>query len=167
MAALIGMLGASAPAAAAWMNHTEEDPFGGDTHIAVNAVAPGYMLGFRCKSADELSLILLTPEKSDDDTAQGLDLMKPKLLVIVDTAPKQEFPVRVGTSVSGDDLLMFTVVDADSVAKLLGEVMAAKRRVAVAVDWLGKTFHSKSFDVDGSKRALGTLAKACGVTPPS
>lgn len=151
-------------AGAGWINDTKEDAFNGDLYIAMNVSTPGYGLGFRCSNSSDLVLVFITPERADDQTTKLLELLDPKLLVIVDKGEPASFTASVtvpGVGI-GEPRLMFSSED-DGVRALLQAVMSAKRRVAVAVEWFDQKLHSTVFDVAGSKRALGKLVAECGL----
>ena len=153
---------------AAWINQTKEDPFNGDVHLAINAGPPGYALGFRCTNADDRTLVLVTPERATDkaDDPKIMNVMKPNLLVIVDKSEKLSFAAEVEAPDTGDRAATYTFSTGDpAISDLLQAISAAKTRVAIAVEVLGKNFHSTIFDVSGSSRALGGLVKACGLKP--
>jgi hypothetical protein len=89
LSALIASVGL---AHAEWLHNVEDDPFrGGEVHVAM-AIATdfsGFVTGFRCSSADDLTLVFVTPEKTKDIPVPGIDKIPVKLLVITDDAEKQ------------------------------------------------------------------------------
>lgn len=157
------LLGTSA-AHAQWMLTKEEDAFEGDMHIAGAFEGIGYGVGFRCRDADSLSLIYMTPEEVDATTIAGMSFLKPAIVVIVDSEPKVRIPAELEpNSVTGK---LSALGDDAAIEALLFRARAAKKRVAVALEVGGQIFHSKTFSARGSERALGGLAKSCNIEPP-
>jgi hypothetical protein len=159
--ALILIMGPAA-AHAAWMHSKDEDPFRGDAHLAMGFdLETGYGAGFRCvvgKEA-ELTFIFATPEKMPQESLAALSAMPVKLLIIVDDQPKVEME---GTADAVGDLNLLRIQSTDTgVASLVKAAMVAKRRFAVAAEAMGKIVHSHTFDLRGSKRAIGEMATAC------
>lgn len=128
--------------------------------------ATGYALGFRCSNDADLALVYLTPERlSAEVTTAGLAKMSSvlgtKLLVVVDDAGKVEFdalPERV--DIKGSANLRF-ISSVDGLDGLLAAVKSAKRRVAITANFMGKNYHTRSFDVRGSRKALEALEAGC------
>lgn len=166
--ALLALMGMAAAARADWVHRTEDDPFNGDSHVVMGITdESGYVVGFRCTAKEGLSLIYLTPEEMGSDSKKGMDAMNLmaglKLLVIVDDEPKLAFDA-MADSVASNHTLRFAVQD-DGLSDLVEKVKAAKKRMAVAVNMeaFGKTIHTKSFDVRGSRRALDELTAGCKI----
>lgn len=153
-------LAAAGAAHADWQHAITEDAFNGDKHIGLALAEPNYGLGFRCtEGRGDLLLIYMTPERADLEAVKGLTMLGPKLLVIVDDAPRVSLPANVELS-AGDDRLAFAS-DAGDVKALLAAARSAKRRVAVAIEVAGQVLHSVSFRARGSGRALAKVADAC------
>lgn len=152
---------APAAAEAAWMHQVIEDAFQGDGQLAMTMAPPAYALGFRCRSAEDLALVFMTPESATVEIVAGIALSVPKLLVIVDSAPRVSMPA-IGELTNGDDKLLFYSED-QAVAGLLSAALAAKKRVAVAVEIGGKIVHSIVFNTSGLTRALVKLVAGCNL----
>lgn len=153
----------TAPANADWIHQKNEDPFNGDQHIALGADFSGFTVAFRCTSQHDLTLMLIMPDKPDAALIQNLNMLGPKIAVIVDNQPKVEFKAEADQTPDGDNL-RFEAKD-ESVANVAASVAGAARRVAVAGMVNGKAVETHTFDVDGSTRAVGALIKGCNVKP--
>ncbi len=162
MAVLVAVL--AVPAKADWLHKSEENPFTGDTHIAMGITdMSGYAVGFRCSKADDLSLVFVTPESVEDGAAvAGMNALGIKLLVIVDDQPKLTLEAGLDRAPGGSNKLRLVSSDAEIVG-LIDKVKAAKKRVAMAVELMGQAMHAKSFDVRGSRRALDDLGSGCKI----
>ena len=148
---------------AQWVHKADDDPFKGRaTHLALTAKS-GLIAGFRCSSADDLALIYVIPEKVTDTTTKMLSAASVKLLVIVDDAPKIELDAEVQITPSGDNYRLETSVQ--EVQQIVEKVASAKRRFALASEFLGQSFYPTVFSVDGSRSALAKLMKGCKVAP--
>lgn len=143
-----------------WAHSMTEDPFQGDAHVAV-AVEPGsgYAAGFRCIVGQdaELSFIFMTPEKMED--VRALSAMPIKLLVIVDDQPKVELEGTADTVGDADHLRIYSKDPA--VSGLIKAALDAKRRLAVAAEMVGQIFHSHTFSMRGSTRAISEFTSGC------
>lgn len=156
----IGFLALSTPAAAQWF-HTagEEDPFKkGRQHIAM-ASELGETTGFRCSSKDDLALLLIVSDKPKAEDLAVLRLAKANLLVIVDNSDKVALPARIEATPDGNHLRF--VAEGDEVSAVAKAAAAAKRRFAVAVEFMGQMLSSRAFGVRGSGRAVGALVSGC------
>jgi hypothetical protein len=161
---LITMLLASA-AHAQWVVTKEDDAFEGDLHIAGAFEGLGYGVGFRCRDGQAPDLVFMTPEDADAAALQGMAMLGPRILVVIDDDAK----VGLGADLDVNAVtgrLMASSSD-PNVASLLFRARSAKRRFAVALEVAGKLFHSKSFSAKGSGRALGSLAQSCNLQAPS
>lgn len=154
---------AAMPAAAQWMHQRSEDPFQGDTHLAMGIDLGGYMVAFRCIKPDDLSLIFVVPERPDDETTALVRAAGPTIAVIVDDRPKVELAATLNQTPDGDNYRFEVAGKPDEVAQLARAAAEASRRVAVAAFVLGKVVHQKTFRATGSTRALGALVKGCGL----
>jgi hypothetical protein len=157
----LAALALPAAAHAQWM-HTEgeDDPFaGGAQHMAMAMTAMGEILGFRCNSVANLSLVYVSIEKPAQEHLSVVGLLKPQLLVIVDSEPVQTFQATMDVTPDGD---RYRVVAEDSdLTVLLRQTAAAKKRFAVAVQMGGQRMYSAAVNVRGSRSAISALASGC------
>jgi hypothetical protein len=153
---------ASSVAHAEWVHSTDEDPFQGDSHLAL-AIEPesGYAAGFRCVAGKdpELTFIFGTPERMDQSNSAALAAMPIKVLIIVDDQPKVEMDGTADT-VGETNFLRIQSKDA-AVSGLVKAALAAKRRFAVAAEAMGKIFHSHTFSLRGSTQAISEFSSGC------
>lgn len=158
--AALAVLGASS-AAAQWIHEQgEDDPFaGGAQHMALTVSSLGEGVIFRCTSQGDLALLYISLEKPDAAEAKIFAKMPAKLLVIVDDDPKQEYAAMIDTTPDGGRY-RFTAVSPD-LAPLARRAATAKKRLAIAVELLGKRVYSAAVNVRGSKVAIGRLANGC------
>jgi len=151
------LIATSTAARAEWRASKLEDAFNGDQMMAITLDFSGYAVAFRCSSAEDLALVFITPEKGDAETTQ-LNSLGPQLVAIVDDQPKVTLDAEV--DVTADYILRLTS-EQDEVAALLKAVSGAKRRFAMGIQIMDKTMHTKTFDVNGSRRALQKLVETC------
>lgn len=139
----------------------DDDPFAGRGAplIALSMSPIGTTVAFRCTSVEDLAMILVTPERPDEDTRAVFGLVKIKLLVIVDDQPKVSLEASAAVTPDGKQIRYET--DEDGVIEVLHAVAGAKRRVAVAVEVMGKAFYSQSYQATNSRRALQPLIAGC------
>ena len=157
-------LSATVSANAQWIHRSQEDPFKGKATQLAMTMKSGQSAAFRCSSADDLTLVYIIPEKVTDATTRMLAAADLKLLVIVDDAPKIELDAQLETTPSGDSYRL--EASTEEVAKILHMVAAAKRRFAVASEFVGQSFYPTIFAVDGSRSALSKLISGCKVPLP-
>jgi len=167
---LVALLGGAAlcnAASAEWV-HTasEDDPFaGGAQQFAGGQSDRGEMVMFRCTSRDDLALLFISIEKPSEDIASQLDEMstvgKPKLLVIIDNDPVVTLPAIV--SMTPDRERYRYEAEGGELLTLAQRAAAAKRRVAVAVEFFGQRIYSTAVNVRGSRRAMDKLLKGCAI----
>lgn len=144
----------------------EHDPFkGGAEHIAVAAELPGVLAGFRCTSQEDLAIMFIPIEKGDTAAMAMLAGVKVRLLVIVDDQPRQSLPAALGITPDGERFRV-EATGAD-VAKIVLDVAAAKKRLAMAGEINGKIAWSHPFGTAGSRRALQPLIDSCKLKPAS
>lgn len=156
---LAASFGWSSSVRAQWINTVAEDAFNGDQQIAmIPDVAAGYFFGFRCSNADDLAMIFGTPETSSGH--EGSVASMTKMMVIIDGEPARSFDVSIDTW--GENKFRFNA-DSVEVSNVILAVGKAKRRVAVAIDLLGKKYHSRVFKLNGSGRAVDKLVKSCEI----
>lgn len=150
-------------ASAQWFHQKgEDDPFaGGVTHMALTMSDRGEGILFRCTSIGDLALLYISIEKPDPAHAQLFSSLRAKLLVIVDDDQKVEFDADIDTTPDGDRY-RFTATNPD-LSKLARRTAGAKKRLAVAVELLGKRLYSTAVNVRGSSRALTQLATGCNL----
>lgn len=164
--AAIGITALSSAALAEWMYKKQDDAFQSPTHtVLVAADLSGYVAAFRCTSESDLALIYVTPERIGTMSQQDLVRMNlmsnTKILVIVDDKPRMSMPAMVERTPNGDTF-RFSTEDA-AVLDLTQTAAAATRRFAVAIEAGGEIVHSRTFDVRGSRKALQSLIKGCGI----
>lgn len=149
---------AATGADAAWL-HDEQGGAFSDTplQIAVGSSGP-YGFGFRCHGSEDLEALFLTPERVSDEAAEMTSVIPMTLLVRVDDNEPHE--IEAAGNVLDGKLGILAEVTPD----LADEVEGAVRRVAVAVDMLGQTYHETEFDVRGSTAAVAALKAGCGLT---
>jgi hypothetical protein len=173
LVAMALLLVSSGAANAIWLHTKQDDPFKGDTHMAMNVdLLSGFIGGFRCNAsngADDdpgLALVYGTPERLDDAAVAALALgtVPMTLMVIVDDQPKVELQASADTVGDANRLRVYSS-DA-AVVQVAQAAMKAKRRFAVAVGFMDKTFFSHSFDVSGSTAAISQLVSGCHLTLP-
>jgi hypothetical protein len=147
------------PASAQWIQQKKEDPFDGKhLYIALTASA-NYGLGVRCEAGTgRPEIMLITPEKVEGGVVQLMNLASPKLLVIVDDLPAKYLEATLSTS---EDDKVIVLSDDASIDGLTADLMAARRRIAVAVEAAGEKFHKIQFGVSGTKKAVGSVANGC------
>lgn len=139
------------PATAQWMHRAEEDPFSGSQqHLAVGAVKNS-AVGFRCSDDEELTLLFMTPESADDDTAETLNLAKPKILFRVDDG--EVIALNGEAIVGGNDTLSVLTRDVGTL-EAAQQASGARTRIAVAIEVLGQRFHPTTFGVVGSTASI-------------
>lgn len=156
---LAGLLFATA-AEAQWHYSGEQSAFGGGgTHIALTAKG-SYAFGIRC-SAGDMTAVLLTPERLDDEDAKALQNVDPTMLLRVDDLP----PISLQAEIDANDGKLRASAEIEFL--FAEQVLKAKRRVAVALGAGGDQYHENSFNVVGSTKAIGKLIKGCGVETPS
>ena len=161
VAAIAGMLAFAPQSRADWISHTQEDPFRGNETLAVTSDG-AFTLGFACTKASDLMMIFVVPEKHQERHADFLNAAF-RILVIVDDMPKVELVARAQV-VPKNGWYRF-VSDVGAVTGVVHAVATAKRRVAVAVEFMGELGHTKQFSVSGSGRALGKLTSGCKLPP--
>ncbi|WP_024275984.1 hypothetical protein [Hyphomicrobium sp. 802] len=159
----VALAAMTAPASADWIHQKSEDPFNGDQHIALGADFSGFTVAFRCTSQQDVTLMLIMPDKPDPVMILGLNTLGPKIAVIVDDQPKVEFEAEADQTPDGDNL-RFEAKN-ESIANVAASVAGASRRVAVAGVINGKAAETHTFDVDGSTRAVSALIKGCNLKP--
>lgn len=158
IAAALALAAMAGPAGAQWIAQRDDDPFaGGKTALAMAMNGSGYVFGFRCTSAGELAVIYATGEAATADTIKAFAVIKPQIMLIVDDGSRKAIDAEADL-VDGKVRLFSTADGVDAWAR---EVAASKRRVAVAIDFLGKVWHSTQFGVAGSGRAIRQMADAC------
>lgn len=150
-----------APADAAWLHQRgNDDPFrGGAEHIVIASELDGYVAGFRCTSVDDLTLMLIVPEKPDATHLVWARSLPMKLLVIIDDGDKHSFDAVLETTPNLEKYRVST--DDEGVEAIAHAAAAARRRFALAAELNGKLLWSKSFRVAGSSRALKPLIAGC------
>lgn len=158
------LIAGSHRAAAEWLHKKgTDDPFkGGSEQIAMSIeFGTGQMIGVKCTTIDDVTLIFVPYEKPDASTAQLLPLLKARLLVIIDDQPKVELSATLVITPDGERLR----IDADGpeVVKLVPSIASAKRRVALAGEINGKVAWSQAFGMSGSRRALQPLMASCKI----
>ena len=131
--------------------------------MGIPAIEPdsGYVAGFRCIAGPEndLTFIFGTPERMEEMHGPNLSAIPIKLLIIVDDQPKIAIDGKADT-VGERDLLRIQSND-PAVAGLVKGALAARHRFAVAAELGGKIFHSHTFSLQGSTRAITEFAAAC------
>lgn len=167
-AIVIAALAVSAwPAQAQWV-HTrgEDNPFqGGTTHLAMTVGFTGYTAAFRCTSAEDLSLLLITPERPRPEHLSAIRMVPVEMLAIVDQNTKMTLDSEVDTTPDGDNYRL-TAMGPD-VAVLLHQAAAGRQRIALAGQMGGKVIWTQSFGLSGSRRAMQPLITACKIAKPS
>lgn len=147
---------------AQWIHRAEEDPFSGSKqHLAVGAVKNS-AVGFRCSDEEELTLLFMTPESADDDTADTLNLAKTKILFRVDDG---EVITLNGEAVVGDNDTLSVLTRDVGALKAAQQASGAKKRIAVALEVLGQRFHPTTFGVVGSTASITKTLEGCALTP--
>ena len=159
---LIALVASVGSTRAEWLHNVEDDPFrGGEVHLAM-AIATdfsGFVAGFRCSSADDLTLVFVTPEKTKDIPVPSIDKLPVRLLVITDDAEKVALDAKIETTPSGEQFRFSA--DGEQIIKMLKAAWDAKKRFAIASELLGQVGQSKSFDMRGSSRAIQELVNGC------
>lgn len=161
--ALASLLWATGPARAQWV-HTlgEDNPFqGGRTHLAMTFDFSGFAAMFRCTSAQDLALLLITPEKPQPDQLRAVRQMPAEMLVIVDQNPRRRLDAEVDATPNWDNYRM-TAMGPD-VAVLLHQASAGRQRIALAGQLAGKPIWTQAFGLAGSRRALQPLISGCKI----
>lgn len=165
VAALVGSLVLATSAAAEWM-HTarEDDPFaGGAQQFAGGIAESGEMLMFRCTSKDDIALLYVSNEKpsveADRFVAAAATADIVKLLVIIDDDPVSILGAKVEITANRERYRFES--EGGAVIGLAKRALAAKRRMAVAVELSGKRIYSTAVNMRGSGSALGKLVRAC------
>lgn len=162
-----GLAMAASAAHAQWIQMKgDDDPFAGRGAplIALSISSIGTSVGFRCTGPEDVAMILVTPERPDADTQALLRLVKVKLLVIIDDQPKVALAASAQATPDGKQIRY--EADEDGVTEVLHAVAGAKRRVAAAVEVMGKTFYSQSYQATNSRRALQPLITGCNLAAP-
>lgn len=163
MTVTIWLLALSSSAKAQWLHTTgDEDPFKkGREHLAVTMRA-GEMVGFRCTTKDDIALVFVPgerPKPSDATTMAAIKLLPVKLLVIIDDGEKLELDAAIDETPSGESY-RYTATG-DQLHKVAQAVAGARRRFAVAIEFMDQVLGSRVFGVAGSQRAVGGLIKGC------
>lgn len=159
--ALVMMLALPAAAEAQWLHTAGEDnPFeGGVEHMSMTATEIGEILGFRCRSIDDLSLVYVSVEKPDPAVLDKLKVLPLSMLVIVDSEPVQKFDAAVDITPNGDRYRV--TAKSPMLTALVDTTRRAKKRFALAVEMLGQRLYSAVVNVRSSNTALGELAAGC------
>lgn len=156
-------LAASANSASAqWVQMKgSDDPFAGRGAplIALSMSSLGTSIGFRCTNADDLTLLLVTPESPSDAVKSMLSLVQAKILIIIDDQEKVEIEATADVTPDGKQIRFES--DDDKVLDVLHRAASAKRRVAAAVELMGKPYYSYSYQASNSRRALQPLISGC------
>lgn len=100
----------------------------------------------------------MTPEKVDDGLTGLVNLISPKLVVIIDDLPPKSLEATLSQS---DEDRLIVLSDDALVSELASALMAARRRIAVGVEAAGQKFHKTQFGVSGTKRAVGSVVNGC------
>jgi len=155
-------------AQADWTSKKEINDF--DRSVVAFAVASsdnGNILGVRCDGSrpEAVKIVFVTPERARDD-GSGLNILRPKLSLIVDGGDRIDLPA--GFDVVDIGLVSRVRVVAEGVASLdaAEKIARAKRRIAVAVEFLGETHYPSVVGVHGSSRHIAGVLKSCGVASP-
>lgn len=155
----------AASANAAWHYRSVDDAFDGDKQIAMSIDGSGYAVGLRCTSPADLTLLFMTPEKTYEDGIKSINAQSDlRLLVIIDDEPKVELIAT--TELTADNTLSF-YTDDEEVTAIARAAAQAKTRFAIAVQAADKRFHSKSFDVRGSRKVVKRLIETCKLDKPA
>lgn len=129
--------------------------------MAMTMTGAGEVVGFRCTSADDLSLLYVSIEKPKAEHARIIGLMPIKIMVIVDDEPVRSFEAKLDVTPDGDRYRA-TAEDQDLV-DLLKLTSDAKRRFAIAVETSGERMYSAAVNVRGSRLAISKLSSGCGL----
>lgn len=156
--AVLVLASSALSAEAQWLYQKEESAFG-DNHFhgAITGKGP-YGFGFRCFGSDP-EIIFMTPETSPGEEKLSLinSITPPEILIRTDDLEVHRLE---GQAADTDGTVVFL---APAPAEVMAEVRDARRRVAVAIDFMGETIHETKFNVSGSTRAMAQLMRGCGV----
>jgi hypothetical protein len=170
------MLGAAAwllltgPASAQWITSKNDNPFEKTPpQWTFTMAAPAYAFGVACQGSDidDVRLIFVTTEKVTQADMVAVNMLKPKLSVIVDDGERIDFNAEADVFQNGDVERLRLTVRGDQAYDFAFKIGSAKRRVSVATELNGQTFHATNFGVSGSKKQIADAIKVCGVTKPA
>lgn len=157
----------AAPASAEWIYlKGEDDPFKPARVQVAATISGGHALAFRCSDADDLVLIWTPHERADGALGALFERAPMKFLVIIDSAARVALEAEGGLTPEADKY-MFTATKPAEVLPILHAAVAAKQRIAVAMEMLGNVLISNRFSLDKSKRPLQRLIEGCKLSPPT
>lgn len=157
-AIIVAAIMSAAPgiASAQWMYQESGGAFDGNAlHLGAVSAGP-YGFALRCRTADTLEMVFLTPELVDTDTAELMALTFPKILFRVDDLEPFEIEAIAH---SQEGLLSLT---GEAPPEVLDQVAGANRRIAVAVRVLDEVYHETDFTARGSTAAANSVRSGCG-----
>jgi hypothetical protein len=157
------------PASAQWITSKNDNPFEKTPQQwTFTMAAPAYAFGVACKGndIDDVRLIFVTTEKVRQSDVVALNKFKPKLAVIIDDGTRVDFNAEADVFESDEVERLRLTVRGDEAYDFALKIGSAKRRVSVATELNGQTFHATNFGVSGSKKHIADAIKVCGVTKP-
>lgn len=145
------------PAVAQWVHQEHGSAFNDQKEQLALTAFGQYAVGLRCSSANDLTVVFITPEVVDGKALDQINALTPKVLIRIDQNEAHAYEAS-GDNPSGS--LSFYAAVPEGLAK---EVMAAQSGVSVAVQMLGSLYHETRFSARGSTRAVSEIVARCGL----
>ncbi len=126
------------------------------THLAITGLGD-YGFALRCTNPADLEMVLLAPEKMDQETAAQINALSPELMIRVDDLPPGKYQAEIVAKEASIAAIALVPID------LAIQIRDGNRRVSVALGTLGELFHEREYGLRGSTAAVDAMMKGCRI----